>query len=57
MPIDRSEITYAKFKFVLKVLYTCVLFETGRRYAPAPTTRALALAMDGRREPKADAER
>lgn len=36
---------------------TCVLLETGRNIAPAPATFALALAMDGRRELKAEAER
>lgn len=36
---------------------TRVLLETGRKIAPAPATFALALAMDGRRELKAEAER
>lgn len=36
---------------------TCVPLETGRRIAPAPATFALAVAMDGRREPNAEAER
>lgn len=36
---------------------TCVPFETGRKIAPAPATFALALAMDGRWEPNAEAER
>jgi len=36
---------------------TWVPFETGRNTAPAPATFALALAIDGRREPIADAER
>lgn len=36
---------------------TCVLLETGRRIAPAPATLAFALAMDGRRDPTAVAER
>lgn len=36
---------------------TCVPLETGRRIAPAPATVALAVAMDGRRELKAEAER
>lgn len=37
--------------------FTWVLLETGRRSAPAPATLALAVAIDGRRDPKADAER
>ncbi|KAG7013659.1 hypothetical protein SDJN02_23826 [Cucurbita argyrosperma subsp. argyrosperma] len=36
---------------------TWVVVETGRRRAPAPATLALAVAMDGRREPRALAER
>lgn len=36
---------------------TCVPLETGLRMAPAPATFALALAMDGRRDPNAEAER
>jgi hypothetical protein len=36
---------------------TCVRVETGRRIAPAPATRALAFAIDGSRDPNADAER
>ncbi len=30
--------------------------DTGRKIAPAPATFALAVAMDGKREPNADAE-
>lgn len=37
--------------------FTCVLLETGQSIAPAPATLALALAIDGKREPKAVAER
>jgi hypothetical protein len=37
--------------------FTCVPLETGRKIAPAPATFALALAIDGRREPSAEAER
>lgn len=37
--------------------FTCVPLETGRKIAPAPATFALALAIDGRREPNAEAER
>lgn len=47
----RSKITLERQKA------TCVPLETGRRIAPAPATFALALAMDGSREPKAEAER
>lgn len=36
---------------------TCVLLDIGRRIAPAPATLALAVAIDGRRDPSADAER
>jgi len=36
---------------------TLVLLETGSRSAPAPATLAFALAMDGRRDPSAVAER
>lgn len=36
---------------------TWVPLETGCKIAPAPTTFALALAIDGRREPSAEAER
>lgn len=38
-------------------IWTCVRLETGRSIAPAPATLALAVAMEGRREPKAEAER
>lgn len=37
--------------------FTCVPLETGRRIAPAPATFALVVAIDGSREPSADAER
>lgn len=40
-----------------KQYVTCVLLETGRRIALAPATLAFALAMDGRRDPTAVAER
>lgn len=39
------------------ISFTLVLLETGRRRAPAPATLAFALAIEGRREPRAVAER
>lgn len=36
---------------------TWVPVETGRSIAPAPATLALVLAIDGSREPSADADR
>lgn len=41
----------------LRMNQTCVPLDTGRKIAPAPATLALALAIDGSLDPKAEAER
>jgi hypothetical protein len=48
---------YVQLNEIKRKVVTCVPLETGRRIAPAPATVALAVAMDGRRELKAEAER